>query len=79
MYFEATTDGVHDPMKGVSSLSQGIPSQRGSIDIYDIESNIFHLAEKRMPVHKGLIPSSEERFSFSVKAAVFKFPNGMIA
>lgn len=42
MYLEATTDGVHDPKKGASSLPQGIPSQRGSIDIYDIESDIFN-------------------------------------
>ena len=30
-------------------------------------------------IHRGLIPSSDDRFSFSVSAAVLRFPKGIIA
>jgi hypothetical protein len=47
MYFESTTDGVYDSTKGDSSLLQGMASQRGLIDIYDVENDNFQLAGKK--------------------------------
>jgi hypothetical protein len=76
MYLESAFDGIDYPVKRIASFAEGITSERHSIQIDNVENDIYVSIEGKEIAQRGLIPFSEVRFSFSVSAAVFRLPKG---